>query len=89
MLRDPYDFHPSKRQKENPLNTIGMSIGSLVILELLSSAIDQWNRISRKQSARWQHLSRLKASAFSSLQKNLVVKKHNNLYLGLVALSSG
>ncbi len=24
-----------------------------------------WKRISRKQSARWQHLSRLKASAFA------------------------
>jgi hypothetical protein len=29
----------------------------------------QWKRISHKQSARWQHLSRLKASAFFYLQK--------------------
>ncbi len=44
-----------------------------------------WKRISHKQSARWQHLSRLKARAFFSLQNFiLVVKKCNNLYLGLV-----
>ncbi len=30
----------------------------------------RWKRIHRKQSTRWQHLSRLKASAFFSLQKN-------------------
>jgi hypothetical protein len=28
----------------------------------------QWKGINRKQSTRWQHLSRLKASAFFSLQ---------------------
>jgi len=48
----------------------------------------QWKRINGKQSARWQHLSQLKASAFFSLQKNLVVKEYNNLYLGLVMPSS-
>ncbi len=32
----------------------------------------QWKRINCKQSARWQRLSQLKASAFSSLQKELV-----------------
>jgi hypothetical protein len=32
--------------------------------------IIQWKRISDKQSARWQHPSRLKGSAFFSLQKN-------------------
>ncbi len=37
---------------------------------------------------RWQHLSRLKASAFS-LQIFLVVKKHSNLYLGMVLPSGG
>ncbi len=30
----------------------------------------EWKGINRKQSTRWQHLSRLKASAFLSLQKN-------------------
>ncbi len=30
----------------------------------------KWKSINRKQSARWQHLSRLKASASFSLQKN-------------------
>ncbi len=39
-----------------------------------------WKRISCKQSARWQHLSRLKASALFFLQKNLVsCMKCNNL----------
>ncbi len=50
----------------------------------------QWKRSSCKQRARWQHLPRLKASAFFSLeQKNLVVKKHYNLYLKLVMPSGG
>jgi hypothetical protein len=31
----------------------------------------KWKGINRKQSTRWQHLSRLKASAFFSLQKFL------------------
>jgi hypothetical protein len=30
----------------------------------------QWKRINCKQNARWQHLSQLKASVFSSLEKN-------------------
>jgi hypothetical protein len=43
-----------------------------------------------KQSARWQHLFRLKATAFFSLQKNLVSSmKCNNLYSGLVTPSCG
>ncbi len=49
----------------------------------------QWKGINRKQSTRWQHRPRLKASAFFSLQKNLVVMKHSNLYLGLVLPSGG
>ncbi len=50
----------------------------------------QWKRINRKQSTRWQQLSRLKATAFFCLQTNLVsCMKHNNLYLGLVTPSSG
>jgi hypothetical protein len=47
----------------------------------------QWKRISHKQSARWQRLSQLKVSAFSSL--NVFVKKCNNLQLGLVMPSIG
>ncbi len=51
----------------------------------------QWNRISHKQSAIWQHLSQLKASALSFLQKKKIVSrmKHNNFYLGQVMPSSG
>jgi hypothetical protein len=40
----------------------------------VGAAVAQWKcerkMINRKQSARWQHLSRLKAGAFFSLQKN-------------------
>jgi hypothetical protein len=43
----------------------------------------QWKRISCEQNARWQHLSRLKASAFFCLKKKIVFKKHN-FYEGLV-----
>ncbi len=49
----------------------------------------QWKRINCKHSARWQHLSQLKASAFLSEIFLLGVKKHNNLYLRLVMPSSG
>jgi hypothetical protein len=41
----------------------------------------QWKGINRKQSTRCQHLSWLKASAFFSLQKKLVIMK-KQLILG-------
>ncbi len=53
------------------------------------SSCKQWKGINRKQSTRWQQLSKLKASAFFSLQIFLVVMKHSNLYLGLVLPSGG
>ncbi len=56
---------------------------------ILKPRLIQWKGINRKQSTRWQHLSRLKASAFFSLQNFLVVMKHSNLYLGLVLPSGG
>jgi hypothetical protein len=49
----------------------------------------QRKRISHKQSARWQHLSQLKARALFFLQKNVSCMKCNNLYSGLVTPSSG
>ena len=49
----------------------------------------QWKRFSRKQSARWQHLSWLKARALFSLKKKNNCMKCNNLYSGLVTPSSG
>jgi hypothetical protein len=42
----------------------------------------QWKGINRKQSTRWQHLSRLKASAFFSLQKNFSCYVTQQLILG-------
>ncbi len=45
----------------------------------------QWKRINCKQSARWQHLSRLKASL---CKKIFSCMKCNNLYSGLVTPSS-
>jgi hypothetical protein len=56
---------------------------------VLKPSLYEWKGINRKQSTRWQHLSLLKASAVFSLQKNLVVMKHNNLYMGLVLPSGG
>jgi hypothetical protein len=50
-----------------------------------------WDQKSmeHKQSARWQHLSQLKASAFLFEFFSSGVKKHNNFYLRLVMSSSG
>ncbi len=43
--------------------------------------LNKWKRINDKQSTTWQHLSRLKASAFFLLQKSLVsCMKCHNLY---------
>ncbi len=42
----------------------------------------QWKGINRKQSTRWQHLSRLKASVFFSLPKNFICYKTQQLILG-------
>jgi hypothetical protein len=33
-------------------------------IEGSSMKVNKWKRINRKQNARWQHLSRLKARAF-------------------------
>ncbi len=41
----------------------------------------EWKGINRKQSTRWQHLSRLKASAFFSLQKKFSCYKTQQLIL--------
>jgi hypothetical protein len=43
---------------------------------------EQWKGINRKQSTRWQHLSRLKASEFFSLQKNFSCYETQQLILG-------
>ncbi len=42
----------------------------------------QWKGINRKQGTRWQHLSRLKASAFFSLQKKFSCYETQQLILG-------
>jgi hypothetical protein len=82
------DFKPLKLMTYSVLENknISFEIARLLIRQLKSL---KWKRINCKQSIRWQHVSRLKASAFS-LQKNLVsCMKHNNLYSGLVTPSSG
>jgi hypothetical protein len=43
--------------------------------------LKQWKGINCKQSTRWQHLSRLKASVFFSLQKKISYEKQQ-LILG-------
>ncbi len=45
-------------------------------------AITQWKGINRKQSTRWQHLSRLKATAFFSFQKKFSCYETQQLILG-------
>ncbi len=57
--------------------------------KLLKVVNIQWKRINHKQSARWEHLSWVKASTFLFEIFLLGVKKHNNLYLKLVMPSSG
>jgi len=42
----------------------------------------QWKGINRKQLTRWQHLSRLKASAFFSLLKKISCYETQQLILG-------
>jgi hypothetical protein len=44
-----------------------------LITEGTTETIVQWKRISRKQSARWQHISQLKASALFFLPINWFV----------------
>jgi hypothetical protein len=48
----------------------------------ISVEVKQWNRISHKQSAKWQYLSWLKGSTFFSLQKNSC-KEAQQLILGI------
>ncbi len=43
---------------------------------------EEWKGINRKQSTRWQHLSRLKASAFFSLQIFFTCYETQQLILG-------
>jgi hypothetical protein len=51
--------------------------------------MEQWKESKRKQSARWQQVSRLKASAFCIGKINYGGLKHNSLYLGLVLPTGG
>jgi hypothetical protein len=52
-------------------------------------SVIQWKGSNRKQSARWQHVSWLKASASVMGKINYGGLKHNSLYLGLVLPSGG
>jgi hypothetical protein len=61
----------------------------LLIVGILKE-FSQWKGSNRKQSARWQHVSQLKASAFCVFGKiNYGGLKHNSLYLDLVLPSGG
>ncbi len=68
-------------------------VKNLIILiyvrSIKRSLTGQCKRISHTQSARWQHLSQLKASVIFFLQKNVSCMERNNVYLGLVTPSSG
>jgi hypothetical protein len=79
-----------KTVKLKVIQNVSISLGYFIFSKNHNELpeVAQWRKISHKQSARWQHLSSLKASAFFSLKKNLLVKKLNNLYMGLVTLAS-
>jgi hypothetical protein len=49
---------------------------------ILMEHFAKWKGINHKQSTRWQHLSRLKASAFFFLQKKFSCYKTQQLILG-------
>jgi hypothetical protein len=53
-----------------------------LILGGATEKVLQLKGINRKQSTRWQHLSRLKASAFFSLQKKFSCYETQQLILG-------
>ncbi len=48
----------------------------------LKSILAEWKGSNRKQSARWQHISRLKANAFCIWQNKLWWFKTQQLLLG-------
>jgi hypothetical protein len=53
-----------------------------LILYYLKNCLVQWKGINCKQSTRWQHISRLKASAFFSLQNFFSCYETPQLILG-------
>jgi hypothetical protein len=53
-----------------------------LIIEGTTEKVFQWKGINRKQSTRWQHLSRLKASAFFPLQNFFTCYETQQLILG-------
>jgi hypothetical protein len=57
----------------------GLTLWQFLILLI---HIFQWKGINCKQNTRWQHLSRLKASAFFSLQKKISCHEKQQLILG-------
>jgi hypothetical protein len=61
--------------------TTACSIFCQFEIRLLLKHFKIWKGINRKQSTRWQHLFRLKASAFFSLQKNFSCYKTQQLIL--------
>ncbi len=61
------------------MNELLLAMPAVVFLGALQF---QWKGIKRKQSTRWQHLSRLKASVFFSLQKNFNCYETQQLLLG-------
>ncbi len=54
----------------------------MLFLFLIIKIQTQWKGINRKQSTRWQHLSRLKASASFSLPKKFSCYETQQLILG-------
>jgi hypothetical protein len=64
------------------LSIITFCITTLSIITLNTTINGKESTINTKQSTRWQHLSRLKASAFFSLQKKFSCYETQQLILG-------
>jgi hypothetical protein len=63
-------------------NNLVTTVTHHVYSQKLSTILWEWKGINRKQSTRWHHLSRLKASAFFSLQNFLSCYETQLLILG-------
>ncbi len=70
-------IYQTPQMQETKVTKLAKAISKLKLLTLYL-----WKGINRKQSTRWQHLSRLKASVFFSLQKILSCYETQLLILG-------
>jgi len=63
-------------------NTTSFLSRGILVSNQDGNKFSQWKGINRKQSTRWQHLSRLKASVFFSFAKKISCYEAQQLILG-------